>query len=189
MQQYCNGSTLETTPRDGVCQKGEQVFYAYCAKHNIDHTQPRPKTTEAFQWIGDMIPEEREGRYFIRGRAIHPCKTYHPQEWPEVRVYLEEELAKSAPTLSGKSLLLDHAIILDPPNRVLKATWEDGVVEYVAEVDDEIYEGVKSGAIKTRQPQSYAVGEFREEVGNVMDVWDREIESIFALYRRSFKRV
>jgi len=44
-------------------------------------------------------------------------------------------------------------------------------------------------AIKTRQPQSYAVGEYSESTGSVLDVWDREIESIFALYRRSFKRV
>ena len=53
----------------------------------------------------------------IRGRALHPIKTYHPEEWPEVRVYLEEELAASAPTLAGKPLLIDHFQQLPPPRR------------------------------------------------------------------------
>ena len=42
-------------------------------------------------------------------------------------------------------------------------------------------------AIKTRQPQSYAVGEYSEAAGNVLEVWEREIEVIVAIYRRSFK--
>ena len=103
--------------------------------------------TEAFQWVGDLISEEREGHFFIRGRAIHPCKTYHPQEWPQVRAYLEEELIKSAPSLSDKPLTLDHSTVLEPPNKVLKAAWEDGAVEYIAEVSKPIYDLVKSGEI------------------------------------------
>jgi len=148
MDQYCDGSTDETSPEGGSCPKAEQVFYAYCAEHDIDYTEPRPKGAEAFQWVGDIAPEEREGRYFVRGRAIHPCKTYHPQQWPEVRVYLEEELEASAESLSGKPLLLDHCMELDPPNRVLKAHWEDGAVEYVAEVSQQFYDLVKAGEIK-----------------------------------------
>jgi hypothetical protein len=42
-------------------------------------------------------------------------------------------------------------------------------------------------AIKTRQPQSYAVGDYSEAAGNVLEVWDREIEAITAVYRRSLK--
>jgi ATP-dependent Clp protease protease subunit len=147
MQHYCDGSREETSPEGGPCRKGEQVFYAYCKEHGIDYTKPRPKTQEAFRWVGDIIPEEREGRYFVRGEAIHPCKTYHPNEWPEVREYLEEELQAAAETLTGKPLLLDHSIVLGPPNRVLKSAWEDGAVEYVAEVDEKIYNLVKSGEI------------------------------------------
>lgn len=36
--------------------------------------------------------------------------------------------------------------------------------------------------IKTRQPQSYAVGEYREDSGNVLEIWEKEIEQIFHLY-------
>jgi len=106
-----------------------------------------PALAEAFQWVGDLLPEEREGRYFIRGKAIHPCRTYHPREWPEVRVYLEEELKASAPTLKGKPLILDHQTTLPAPNKVLEAAWEDGAVEYVAEVSKPIYDQVKSKEI------------------------------------------
>jgi len=37
-------------------------------------------------------------------------------------------------------------------------------------------------AIKTRQPQSQAIGEYREEAGDALEVWEREIERIFRLY-------
>jgi len=145
--QYCTGTSQETSPKGGPCRKAEQVFYAYCRKNGIDYTKSKPRAMEAFQWTGDLTPEESGGRLLIRGRAIHPCKTYHPGEWPQVRVYLEEELKASAPSLAGKSLLLDHAIVLNPPNRVLKAQWEDGAVEYVAEVSKPIYDLIKNGEI------------------------------------------
>lgn len=148
MQSYCDVTVgTDTSPKGGPCGKGEQVFYAYCTENNIDYTQPRPKEMEAFQWVGSLTPEEREGRYFVRGQAIHPCKTYHPQEWPEVRVYLEEELKASAPTLTGKPLILDHCMELEAPNIVVKSAWEDGAVEYVAEVSKPIYDSVKAGEI------------------------------------------
>jgi len=44
-------------------------------------------------------------------------------------------------------------------------------------------------AIKTKQPQSYAVGEYSEAAGNVLEVWEREVELIMTAYRRSLKRV
>jgi len=37
-------------------------------------------------------------------------------------------------------------------------------------------------AIKTRQPQSLAVGEYREDTGDVLGVWEREIERIYRLH-------
>ena len=37
--------------------------------------------------------------------------------------------------------------------------------------------------IKTRQPQSLAIGEYREDVGDVIEVWDREVNRIFRLYK------
>jgi hypothetical protein len=38
-------------------------------------------------------------------------------------------------------------------------------------------------AIKTRQPKSVAIGEYREDSGNVLEVWEREIERIYRLYK------
>ena len=37
--------------------------------------------------------------------------------------------------------------------------------------------------IKTRQPKSVAVGEYREDTGNIIEVWEREIERIYQLYQ------
>jgi len=145
---YCDGSSSDPSLRGDPCPKAEGLFYAYCAEHGIDHSKPRSRAAEAFLWLGYLVPEVREGRCIVRGRAIHPCKTYHPHEWPDVRIYLEEELRASAPTLSGKPLLLDHGVVLDPPNRVLRSAWEDGAVEYVAEVSGDIFESVRSGEIK-----------------------------------------
>ena len=35
--------------------------------------------------------------------------------------------------------------------------------------------------IKSRQPQSQAIGEYREDAGNILQVWEREIERISRL--------
>ena len=37
--------------------------------------------------------------------------------------------------------------------------------------------------IKTRQPRSLAIGEYKEDSGNVLEVWEREIERIYRLYK------
>ena len=37
--------------------------------------------------------------------------------------------------------------------------------------------------IKTRQPKSQAIGEYREDAGDVLEVWEREIERIYGLYK------
>ena len=37
--------------------------------------------------------------------------------------------------------------------------------------------------IKARQPRSQAIGEYREDSENVLEVWEREIERIYRLYR------
>jgi len=36
-------------------------------------------------------------------------------------------------------------------------------------------------SIKTRQPQSQAIGEYREEFGGVLEAWGKEIEGMFKL--------
>ena len=36
--------------------------------------------------------------------------------------------------------------------------------------------------IKMREPKARAIGEYREDSGDVLEVWEREIERIFRLY-------
>jgi len=37
--------------------------------------------------------------------------------------------------------------------------------------------------IKTRKPRSQAIGKYREDTGDVLEVWEREIERIYRLYK------
>ncbi len=104
------------------------------------------KAKESFSWAGSIknIPQTRN---LIRGKALHPIRTIHPQEWPEIRTYLEEELQKSAHTLQGTPLILDH---IQPINgKVLGAEYEDGAIEYVAQLDDQqTLNQITNGTIK-----------------------------------------
>jgi len=38
--------------------------------------------------------------------------------------------------------------------------------------------------IKQRQPRSVAAGEYSEDAGDILEVWEREIERIYRLYRK-----
>ena len=40
---------------------------------------------------------------------------------------------------------------------------------------------VTAQAVKTRQPSAVSIGEYREETGSVLEVWEREIERIYRL--------
>jgi len=94
-------------------------------------------------WEGGITAQKGN---LITGKAIHPIKTFHPEEWPGVRVYLEEELLNAVGSLIGAPLLLDHATPLE--GEVLEATYVDGAVEYVAELNDEqVLRWVKDGTI------------------------------------------
>jgi len=42
---------------------------------------------------------------------------------------------------------------------------------------------VTAHAIRARQPQTQVIGEYREDAGDVLRVWEREIERIYRLYR------
>jgi len=83
----------------------------------------------------------------IRGKALHPIRTVHPEEWPELREYLEEELQKAVHSLKGKPLILDHYKPVH--GEVLDAEYEDGAIEYIAKVDDpHIWNLIKNDDIK-----------------------------------------
>jgi len=100
---------------------------------------------ESFSWAGDIRPYP--SARLIRGEAIHPIKTFHPYEWPQLRVFLEDELEKSAETLVDKPLFLDHWRPLN--GKVLGARYEDGALEYIAELNDEdVLRMIRDGQIK-----------------------------------------
>ena len=44
---------------------------------------------------------------------------------------------------------------------------------------------VTARAIRARQPQTQVIGEYREDAGDALRVWEREIERIFRLYQVS----
>jgi len=99
---------------------------------------------ESSTWTGSI--EHREGK-IIGGEALHPVETVHPNEWPRIRVYLEDELKRAAGTLVGKPLTLDHIYPLK--GRVVEASYGDGALKYVAELDDEkVLEWIRKGVIK-----------------------------------------
>lgn len=104
------------------------------------------KAKESFSWAGS-IKEISGVSNLIRGKALHPMRTVHPEEWPEVREYLEEELRKSAHSLEGKPLILDHYKPIR--GKVLGAEYEDGAIEYIAQLNDQnIMKQIVDGKIK-----------------------------------------
>ena len=42
---------------------------------------------------------------------------------------------------------------------------------------------ITAHTIKTRQPRSVAIGAYREDAGDILEVWKREIERIYRLYK------
>jgi len=108
--------------------------------------QHQRREKESFQWFGE-IKQTTESHNLIQGKALHPIRTVHPEEWPEMREYLEEELSKSAHTLVGKPLFLDHHRLLQ--GKVLSAQYGDGAIEYVAKLADrEILDKIRQGEIR-----------------------------------------
>jgi len=108
--------------------------------------QHQRKEKESFRWFGE-IAHTQQARNLIHGKALHPIRTVHPEEWPEVREYLEEELQRSAHTLVGKTLVLDHHRPLQ--GEVLAAEYKDGAIEYVGRLNDqETLDKIGQGKIK-----------------------------------------
>ena len=104
------------------------------------------KAKESFSWTGTIKNIPQTGN-LIRGKALHPIRTVHPQEWPQIREYLKEELEKSVHTLAGTPLILDHHKQIN--GKVLGAEYEDGAIEYIAQLDDpNITKQIADGTIK-----------------------------------------
>lgn len=106
--------------------------------------------------------EQKEGRLYlfgnslllegkkVKGAAIHPMATYHPNEWPKVRIYLDDYLERAAPSAVGKPFMLDHKTSLAPENKITKNVWnrEKAQVEYEGDVSDDVADMIRAGKIK-----------------------------------------
>ena len=90
------------------------------------------------------------GHYRITGEAIHPCMTYHPQEWFKVRQYIEPYLERAAPTLAGKPLVIDHERKLPKENSLNRAYWDpaSSSVRFEGEITEDVYNMFKNGVLK-----------------------------------------
>ena len=92
---------------------------------------------------------ESAGQVKIHGVAIHPVATYHPNEFPERRVYIEAELKAAVASLVGKQLLLDHHFPLNNC-KVINAKWDESQngVYFEALITPQIAAKIRSGAVK-----------------------------------------
>jgi hypothetical protein len=128
-------SYLFSKEKNWTIEKAKQWFK--------EHEQ---KAKESFSWSGTIKNIPQTGN-LIRGKALHPIRTIHPQEWPQIREYLEEELQKSVHTLAGTPLILDHYNQIN--GKVLGAEYENGAIEYIAQLDDpNITKQIADGTIK-----------------------------------------
>ncbi|MBS7614903.1 hypothetical protein KEJ18_04145 [Candidatus Bathyarchaeota archaeon] len=99
---------------------------------------------QAISWKGVVTPRKAN---LIIGKAIHPVKTVHPEEWPTVRVYLEDEMKRAAESMSDAQLLLDHEQPLD--GEVIIAWYDNGALEFLAEINDQkVLRWIRDGTIR-----------------------------------------
>ena len=92
------------------------------------------------------------GHHRFSGSAIHPCKTYHPKEWPKVRLYIEPYLERAAPGLVKARMVIDHDPTrkLSEGNFLTKSVWnrDTSSVDFEGEITEEIYRMFKNGILK-----------------------------------------
>lgn len=141
------------------------LFREFCEGKGINPEEPRLKNAFGYDWSGTVLLEgdwkelaeeigavAEEGMFLVGGRAIHPCKTHHPNEWPEERIYLEAELALSAASAKGQPFWMDHAIPLGGKNTILGARYYDGELQYVGQVEAYLKNMIERGEIKHISP-------------------------------------
>jgi len=136
--QYCDGKTEDTTTGQTAegysgktCQKALSVFYATCKEKGWDYTKPRPKErlTERFQWA--MPIEIMDKERMIKGIAIKVGKSRNRINWAQ------EELQKSARTLAGMPIRINHDPNLGDMGKssIRFSEFEDDQIEYFGWID------------------------------------------------------
>jgi len=133
-----------TKPKDqGGGGYDEETARKVCGK-----LQAQSEGKEGFRWLGDVTITDVPKKNLVKFKALHPIKTYHPETWPSVREYLEDELIRSARTMKDKPLGSDHERQIPEPYKVLDAEYEDGAIEGVAYAPDDIVQKIRDGKIK-----------------------------------------
>jgi hypothetical protein len=141
-------------------EEGEDNYYAWLNEHGYDDTKPMPKkeslswlgklkeAIDDLSWAGDLSKYPKENLFY--GEAIHPVRTYHPNEWPKVREFLEEELVNFAPTLEGQPLVYDHLLEISKPYGIVASRWNPEIsgVEYVGYGPDWIMKKIRDRKIQ-----------------------------------------
>jgi hypothetical protein len=111
-------------------------------------------TFDKVQLTEALLPN---GKHRITGEAIHPCQTYHPGEWCEVRQYVEPFLERAAHSMVGKPLVIDHdegryGRKLSVDNMITQAHWDPAksAVVFEAEITEEVYRLFQCGELKPK---------------------------------------
>lgn len=86
----------------------------------------------------------------VYGEAIHPMTTFHPNEYPSIRVHYKDQLQNAAPSLGGTPWVMDHKIELPPPNFVTKGWWNETrqAVAYEGELEPYYANLIREGIIR-----------------------------------------
>lgn len=137
--QWAISSYLFAKDKGWTMDKAKQWF----EQHRESIQVLKPLTFEGKLLEATQLPN---GKYKIRGVAIHPLTTYHPMEQFSKRVYYAERLKQAAHTLTGKPISEDHRFPL-PNCFVSLAKWDDGQggVYFEGEVTAEVAEKLKGG--------------------------------------------
>jgi len=75
--------------------------------------------------------------------------------------------------LAGKSLAVNESVA---PTVV-------DITPDIKGLNELLEKAITVHTIKTRQPRSQAIGEYREDPGNVLEAWERETERTYRLYK------
>jgi len=119
---------------------------------------------EKYSWLSkDMTVNDAPGdKVIIRGPALFSVEKYFKQGVSQnLRKYIQDEVIRSARTLKGAEIDVNHEISVWEETRkgskphgkghVLYGEEENGVVEYVAEVNDKVYAGKVRDTDKVRR--------------------------------------
>jgi len=135
----------------GRCQVGTQIQSFLFSKEKGWTMEKAKKWFAEKQKEGVFLEgaSPQVGGRKVCGLAIHPIATYHPEEWPEKRVYFAEELKQAAPSLIGKPFFEDHATPITG-SKVTACFWsdEDNAIYYEGEVTEDTAQKIKDGYYK-----------------------------------------